>query len=191
MHQNKYNENLHEPIGSKDDYVFKLCVIGDGGVGKTTLIHKYILGSFINPLMTIGTSISNKTVMLDNVVITLQIWDCAGEEQFRRFVPYYIQGVDAGLLMYDIIRYNSVKHLEEWLTFLRFEEKRVNKTIPIVIVGGKIDLEEKRAFSVETVQALLDANHLDYHLTCSSKTGENVNEVFKFILKLLLKEKRT
>ncbi len=140
--------------------------------------------------MTIGTSIRNKTVMLDNAAITLQIWDYSGEEQFRRFVPYYIQGTDGGLFMYDVHRYNSVKHLEEWLSFLRFEEKRVNKAIPTVIVGGKIDLEGKRAFSEETVQTLLDLYRLNYHLTCSSKTGENVDELFLFIIKLMLKRKR-
>ncbi|MCP4763418.1 MAG: GTP-binding protein, partial [archaeon] len=101
------------------DLVLKVCVTGEGGTGKTTLLHRLISGEFIaNMKMTIGTGLMTHNVLIngedDDYNITYQLWDFAGEKRFRFFLPNYLKGSSAVFMCFDLSRYPTFKNLEEW-----------------------------------------------------------------------------
>ena len=129
-----------------EDFIFKVCIFGDGGVGKTTLIRRYLTGMFDSTLkMTIGVDFHIKQIEIENKRITLQIWDFAGEERFRILLPSYVRGAKGGIFMFDITRYSSLINLDEWLEVV----KTVHKDIPLMMVGGKLDLNDQRSITSE------------------------------------------
>ena len=159
--------------------IFKVCVFGDGGVGKTTLVNRYLSGHFSESTkMTIGVDLATKRFERDGVDVTLQLWDLGGEERFRFFLPGYARGSFAGIFLYDITRFNSLMNLDEWLTIFKKGADTDRYDIPILMVGSKLDLEHKRSVSrSDAFNAGL--NHEIYDvIECSSKTGYNVEEIF-------------
>ena len=131
---------------------FKLCIFGAGGVGKTTLIKRFVTRVFNEDIkMTIGADFSIKNVNVDDNTVTLRIWDFAGEERFRVLLPSFAKGANGGVFMYDITRYSSIREINDWLSIFEYFVSKSEKKIPIIMVGGKNDLEDKR--SVETEEA--------------------------------------
>ena len=162
--------------------IFKVCIFGNGGVGKTTLVNKYISGRFSETTkMTIGVDITTKHFEMDGVKITLQLWDFGGEERFRFFLPAYARGSFGGIFIYDITRYNSLMNLDEWLNIFKKGAGSDRYVVPILMVGSKLDLDYKR--SVTTEDAIASAqNHEIYDvIECSSKSGYNVESIFENI----------
>jgi len=171
------------------DATFKLCIFGDGGVGKTTLINKYLTGIFIGDThITIGVDFHMKIVKLGGITVKLQIWDFAGEERFRFFLPNYMRGASGGIFMYDITRQSSLYHLDDWLKILVKDNIKVQDTIPILLVGGKADLEDARTVDSEFAYNLTKANNLNGFIECSAKTGQNVELIFELIARLMIKK---
>ncbi len=176
-------------IGQKEAY--KLCIFGDGGVGKSTLIQKFITRVFEKDLkMTIGADFSVKNLTIENQTITLRIWDFAGEGRFRVLLPAFAKGSDGGIFMFDLTRYSSIKNIEDWLSIFEYFISEKTTKIPIVIVGGKSDLEEKRSVDVDEVSKLSEKYGLKGYFECSSKTGENVEEIFNFMAQKILEMER-
>ena len=90
------------PVGM-EDFIFKVCIFGDGGVGKTTLIKRYLSGTFDESTrITIGVDFHIKKLEVEGKQITLQLWDFAGEERFRMLLPTYMRGAKGGIFLYDI-----------------------------------------------------------------------------------------
>jgi len=170
------------------DAVFKLCIFGDGGVGKTTLVNKYLTGVFKNSTMTIGIDFHIKTLVIDGIKIRLQIWDFAGEERFRFLLPSYMRGASGGIFMYDITRFSSLKNLKDWLDVLNHEVPAIEEQIPILLVGGKADLEDKRAIDKDLGFETAKVNNLSGFFECSAKTGANVEMVFETITREIVKK---
>jgi len=170
------------------DAVFKLCVFGDGGVGKTTLVNKYLTGIFKDTAMTIGIDFHIKTLEVDGSQIRLQIWDFAGEERFRFLLPSYIVGASGGIFMYDITRSSSLRNLTNWLEAINNKASTIEEQIPILLVGGKIDLEENRAVDMELGAETAKQSNLCGFLECSAKTGYNVEEIFETITQQIIKK---
>lgn len=166
--------------------VFKLCIFGDGGVGKTTLTQRYVTGFFEGGTkMTIGSDFHIKKVEIDGKNVMLQIWDFAGEKQFRFLIPSYVKGASGGIFMYDISRYSTFNNLKEWNNVLE-EGKSPEQDFPLILVGGKSDLEEIRAVPKNPMDLLPPKISFEDHIECSSKTGDNVEEVFRTLtLKML------
>ena len=169
---------------------FKLCIFGSGGVGKTTLIRRFVTKIFEeNIKMTIGADFSIRHVTVDGKKVTLRIWDFAGEERFRVLLPSFAKGADGGIFMFDITRYSTVKDIEDWLSIFEYFVAESQIKIPIIMVGGKSDLEDKRSVQIEETIELANKYKFHGYLECSSKTGENVEEIFKSIAKKMIEKK--
>jgi small GTP-binding protein len=166
------------------DFSFKILLLGDASVGKTSLTHRYITGVFVDsPRLTIGVDFFSKKVRLENGKrVKLQIWDFGGEERFRFLLPTYSKGSNAALFLYDITSPKTLNSLPDWLEVVRANAG----DIPIILVGSKLDLAEHRQVTMEQVQEMFKKNALTETIELSSKTGENVEESFKLISKLLL-----
>ena len=179
---------------SNIDIVFKICIFGDGGVGKTTLIKRYLTGLFDDSTaMTIGLDFHTKRIKIKDLNIALQVWDFAGEERFRFLLPSYVGGANGGVFMFDITRFTSLKNFPDWLGIFKNGYNKNNSIynedlkLPIIMVGGKSDLNDNRAVSVEDAEEIVQNENLYSYIECSSKTGENIEEIFNQIVLYLLK----
>ncbi len=168
-------------------FKYKVCVFGNGGVGKTTLVNRYLTGIFKSEYkVTIGADFFMKKLNHAQKQITLQIWDFAGEDKFRFLLPSYAKGASGGIFMYDITRHSSILNIYEWLNVFKegFDKKEID--IPLIMVGGKLDLNLKRTVSTELAIELARKNNIDDIIECSSKTGENVEEIFIKISQMMM-----
>ena len=176
--------NRQENNGSR--FAFKLCIFGSGGVGKTTLIRRFVTKIFEEDIkMTIGADFSIKHVTVEGKKVTLRIWDFAGEERFRVLLPSFAKGADGGVFMFDITRNSSLKNLPEWLDVFK-QGEGCHRGIPIIMIGGKLDLHDRRSvYSKDAVDLAHKYNLYDY-LECSAKTGENVEIFFHKLTRVLM-----
>jgi len=164
------------------DAMFKVCIFGDGGVGKTCLINRYLTGIFkSNSTMTLGVDFLLKSLEIEGKKIALQIWDFAGEERFRFLMPSYVKGASAGIFMFDITRNSSLIHLPEWVEIV----KKESKEIPVMMIGGKLDLHDRRSVYSKDAVDLAKKYQLYDYMECSSKTGENVEMIFYKLARVL------
>ncbi|MCJ7651129.1 MAG: GTP-binding protein [Candidatus Lokiarchaeota archaeon] len=168
---------------------YKLCVFGDGGVGKSTLVNRYLTGKFSDDFkMTIGVEFYVTELYIEKMKVKLQIWDFGGEERFRKLLPGYVMGSSGGIFMFDISRLSSLVHLTDWMEVLKKRLNDQDQYIPILMVGGKSDLAEMGKRSVERDYALEISKKpeiFDY-VECSSKSGENVEKVFFTLVRKML-----
>ena len=166
---------------------FKICIFGDGGVGKTSLVNRYLTGVFQdNYRITIGADFFVKRINMNGSTATLQIWDFAGEDRFKFILPSYIVGSSGCIFMFDLTRFSSIKNLTDWMEVYHKGSKNYGKKIPIIMVGGKLDLGQKRSVMREHAIKFAEKHNFSHYLECSSKTGENVNEIFESITKIML-----
>ena len=166
--------------------MFKVCIFGDGGVGKTCLVNRYLTGIFkSNSTMTLGVDFLLKTVEIEDKKVALQIWDFAGEDRFRFLFRTYVTGASAGIFMFDITRITSLNNLPDWLEVLYEGTKDSDKKVPIIMVGGKLDLQDRRSvYSTDAID-LAKKYELHEYIECSSKSGENVEIIFYKIARKL------
>ena len=176
-------------VEKEAQYLFKVCIFGDGDVGKTTLLHRYYSNKFEDSMkMTIGADIGVKILNIDGKKIKLQIWDFGGQDQFRVFFQYFFKGANGSIFMYDITRKSSLMNIDVWLNDLKTHastDKDIQ--IPILMVGGKTDLEDKRVVTPEEAMKLQKSHNLHAFFECSSKTGQNVNVIFETLTHAIMK----
>eukprot|EP00884_Botryococcus_braunii_P006382 jgi/Botrbrau1/15745/Bobra.4_1s0113.1 len=173
------------------DYLVKLLLIGDSGVGKSCLLLRFSEDSFTSSFITtIGIDFKIKKILLDNKWIKLQIWDTAGQERFRTITSAYYRGAMGILLVYDVTDEASFNNIRNWM---RNIEQHASDTVNKVLVGNKSDMDEsKRAVPYSKGQALADEFGIQFFET-SAKNNVNVDEVFQSIAKdvmLRLKEQQ-
>ncbi|MFX1435935.1 MAG: GTP-binding protein [Promethearchaeota archaeon] len=167
------------------EYAFKLILGGEGGVGKTSMVHRFVEDSFETDYKsTIGTSIMKKECEFKGLEskVRFVIWDLAGQAQFKRVRQTYVANAEAGILVYDVTRKDTLESLENWFN----EIKSVSPTISMILVGNKIDLENNRIVSTEQGEQLAKKLNLSY-IETSAKTGENINDAFKMLALQMIK----
>ena len=169
-------------------FAYKVCLFGAGGVGKTSLARRYLTGNFeIDTKMTMGASIHVKNVKIEDKSVSLQIWDFGGEEQFRFLLPIYAKGSSGGIFMFDLTRYETFQNISTWTSVLKECIDEQNEYVPFMLVGAKKDL----AF-IQAVESFLGEKMVKQHdlffkyMECSSKTGENVDEIFEIMARKML-----
>ncbi|MFW9901189.1 MAG: Rab family GTPase [Candidatus Thorarchaeota archaeon] len=176
-----------EGIGQKGlELSYKICIFGDKEVGKTTLVDRYMTNEFHeNMQATLGASINIKYLDLENGKVTLQIWDFGGQKRFKFLISSYARGSAGAIFMFDITKYESLMALNDWLP----EYGKSVRHIPMIMVGGKLDLEQQRDCKKDDVLEMMTAYNFYKYIECSSKTGENVKSVFEILLLKILEDK--
>jgi len=169
------------------DHLFKLVLVGDSGVGKTSLLLRFMDDQFTTSyISTIGVDFRFKRIELDGQVVKLQIWDTAGQERFRTITSAYYRGADGIVMLYDVTSSESFDHVEEWLSEVnRYATPETEK----LVVGNKADLEDQRQVSVESGQQLSQQLNIP-HFETSAKSNTNVDEAFTLMAEKLLKSKK-
>lgn len=169
---------------TKFDMTFKILMLGNASVGKTSLSERYITGVFNPDLrLTVGVEFFIKTIEINGKTIKLQIWDMGGEERFRFLLPTYSLGTSGAIFMYDITNMASLEAHQSWTSIVR--EK--NGNIPIILVGNKVDLESKRAVPRETGIEVAKKAGLSGFVEVSAKEGINVEKTFEILTELMTK----
>jgi len=170
------------------NFVFKILVGGDGAVGKTTLLRKYVDGTFDeSSITTVGVDFFIKQVIYENVgSCTLQIWDLGGQERFRHLLESFIMGAKGALLLFDLTTMPKIDNILNWVNMVRMHDLN----LPIILVGTKLDLEELIAVDDESAEALKNAFNMVKYVKTSSKTGTNVELVFDLMVEELMKKSK-
>ncbi len=165
--------------------VLKTIIAGDGGVGKTTMLHRYIKGKFIEGLhMTIGVEFFLKELELEGENVMLQIWDFGGQERFRFLLKNYAKGAKGALLMFDLTQPVTLENLDQWVEICRDE----NPELPIIFLGTKLDLFNLITVKDEFALTYKEKYNLFDFLKISSKTGDNVELAFELLAKEIIKD---
>ncbi|KAK1444488.1 hypothetical protein BgAZ_103940 [Babesia gibsoni] len=172
---------------SKDyDFLFKLVLIGDSGVGKSCVLLRFADDAFTDSyITTIGVDFRFRTIEVEGKRIKLQIWDTAGQERFRTITSAYYRGADGIILVYDITDKVSFDHLDMWLSEV---EKFAPEGTHTLLLGNKSDEAESRDVATEEVQQFSTKHDIPC-MDVSAKTGDNIETAFVSIAKRLLDEK--
>lgn len=173
-------------------YHLKIINAGDGGVGKTTFLKRYITGEFvIDSMETIGTGFFTKKIKNKIIkdYVDLTIWDFGGQKRFRNLIKDFVMGAAGALLFFDLTRYETFQGLDEWISIIRgFNEKENN--IPILLVGSKSDLIELSTVNRKEIDKFVKDNNLIGYIATSSKTGENVEKTIEILVNHIFKTKK-
>lgn len=170
------------------DQFFKLMLIGDSRVGKTSIIQQFKDRSFINHHRpTVGIAYGNTIFKHDSKRIKLHLWDAAGHERFRSLTHAYYRGADVMILVYDIESRDSFQNIDDWM----HDTKRyASNDVIVVLVGNKCDTIAREVNRVEG-EILAMAKRNVMFLETSAKTGENIEMLFEKLANILLKKERT
>ncbi len=164
-------------------FILKILTAGEGGVGKTTLLHRYVEGKFsAETKMTIGVEFFLKETEIDAKQCTLQLWDFGGQERFRFLLESYVLGAKGALLMFDLTRMSSLENLEQWLNIVR----KGDPNLPVLFLGTKLDLADEIQVDDDYARSFLNEYNLIDFLKISSKTGENVYKAFDLLTQKIL-----
>jgi len=157
------------------DYLFKLLLIGDSGVGKSCLLLRFADNTYTDSyISTIGVDFKIRTLDIDGKTVKLQIWDTAGQERFRTITSSYYRGAHGIIVVYDVTDKVSFNNVKQWLGEIdRYACQSVNK----LLVGNKADLVEKKVVDFNEAKEFADSLGISF-LETSAKSAQNVEEAF-------------
>ena len=172
--------------------IFKVSLLGEGAVGKTSLRRRYLGEGFTTGyMMTIGADFAVKKLTIDDIEFTLQIWDLAGQQRFSAVREVYYRGTSGCLLVFDITRPDTYEAIPNWLHELIRNNK--NRIVPMILIGNKADLREQNPYSVppeyaqEYARSLSEWSGFDVpYIETSAKTGQNVQAAFETLARQIL-----
>ncbi|KAL2341822.1 hypothetical protein Fmac_009762 [Flemingia macrophylla] len=161
------------------DYLFKVVLIGDSGVGKSNLLSRFTKNEFsLESKSTIGVEFATRSIRVDDKVVKAQIWDTAGQERYRAITSAYYRGAVGALLVYDVTRHVTFENIERWLKELR---DHTDANIVVMLVGNKADLRHLRAVSTEDATTFADQENT-YFIETSALESMNVENAFTEVL---------
>jgi len=157
------------------DYLFKLLLIGDSGVGKSCLLLRFADDTYTESyISTIGVDFKIRTIELETKTVKLQIWDTAGQERFRTITSSYYRGAHGIIVVYDVTDQDTFSNVRQWLQEIdRYACEGVNK----LLVGNKSDLEGKRGVEYNAAKEFADQLGIPF-LETSAKNATNVEQAF-------------
>jgi len=163
----------------KFDYLFKVVLIGDSGVGKSNLLSRFTRNEFnLESKSTIGVEFATRAVTIEDKTVKAQIWDTAGQERYRAITSAYYRGAVGALLVYDIAKTQSFENVQTWLSELR---DHADRDIVVMLVGNKTDLRHLRQVQTEVATEFAKAHDLSF-IETSALEASNVETAFTQIL---------
>jgi small GTP-binding protein len=178
---------MEDQEGEKYNYIFKIILIGNSNVGKSSILKRYIQKVFDdNYSCTIGVDFFMKSITIGEKTIKLQLWDTAGTEKFRSITTGYYRGANAALVVFDLTSKKSFTALNEWIqNYYKYSNPDSVKNV--VIIGNKCDLTESREVTEEEINDFIKDNNITYFET-SAKDGKNIDECFNHMAQKLIEQ---
>ncbi|KAI3927105.1 hypothetical protein MKX01_029873 [Papaver californicum] len=177
---------MNNPKPSGNNLSFKLVLLGDGRVGKTSLVLRYVKNEFCDQQQaTVQASFLTKRILIQGLPITLSIWDTAGQERFHALGPIYYRDADAALLVYDIMDNDSFVRVRNWVKEL---QQMASKSIIMAIAANKSDLVRAKKFNLEEAESYATSIGAKLFMT-SAKVGTGIDDVFLDIATRVLQKK--
>ena len=172
-----------ETNSSNYQYIFKLILIGNSGVGKSCILQRYTKHTFEESYKcTIGVDFLMKSIIINGQNVKLQLWDTAGQEKYKSMVSSYYRGANVALVVFDITSRPSFEALPIWIeNYYKNGPEQKN----IILIGNKKDMEDERKVSQEEAEKFSETNNMMYFET-SAKEGENIDYVFNYAAEKLV-----
>jgi Ras-related protein Rab-1A len=168
------------------DYLFKIIIIGNSGVGKSSLLLRFTDRIFeYSHVSTIGVDFKIQTIQLDNKIIKMQLWDTAGNERFRTITTSYYRGSHGVCIVFDLTDKQSFENINSWFTEI---EKYASNNIKKILVGNKCDISKDREISYKEANEFANKLNIPY-IETSAKDSINVQELFINLAKTLKEDK--
>lgn len=162
----------------------KICLLGDGGVGKTSLVYRFIQNRFSTDFKsTLGVNLLKHEIVVGKYIITAQIWDLGGQDKYEGLRKLYLDGSQGALCVFDKTNKTSFENLEKWIK--SFKDLRGDK--PMYLIGNKLDLKEFITIDDTTALAYAKSHDLSY-ISTSAKTGEQVETAFKNLIQSVIEK---
>ena len=166
------------------DRIYKLLIIGESSVGKTSIIVRYTENKFDNSgIATCGVDVKCKYVSYENIKIRLDIWDTAGQERFRGLAKNYFHGSNGFILVYDITNQKSFEKLKGWMNDAK---EKMDPKSKMIVIGNKKDCQENREVDLDILEDFANKNKVKT-LEVSAKTNEGIDEIFNIMVEDLVK----
>ncbi|KAK5260485.1 hypothetical protein LTR40_004082 [Exophiala xenobiotica] len=181
-------------MSSRKKVLLKVIILGDSGVGKTSLMNQYVNKKFSTSYKaTIGADFLTKEVTVDDRIVTLQLWDTAGQERFQSLGVAFYRGADCCVLVYDVNSAKSFETLDSWRDeFLIQASPRDPESFPFVVLGNKIDMgEERRMISQKRAMAYCQSRGQMPYFETSAKESINVEQAFEVIARNALAQEES
>ncbi|XP_052531692.1 ras-related protein Rab-17 isoform X1 [Tympanuchus pallidicinctus] len=172
------------PGDNRPTYIYKMVLLGNTSVGKSSLAYRYVKNDFKESLPTVGCSFFTQTIQLETATIKLEIWDTAGQEKYHSVCHLYYRGAHAALLVYDLTNKETFNRAKQWLVEL--EKEFLPDEIVIALVGNKTDLADEREIAAEDGEEFARSRSLLFMET-SAKSNHQVNDIFMAVARELLR----
>ncbi|TFF98013.1 MAG: GTP-binding protein [Promethearchaeota archaeon] len=174
-----------------ETWILKFAVLGDAGVGKTSLINQFVDKTFKEDYRaTIGANIVKKTIKLPELksIVNLVLWDIAGQEKYQKSISSYYEGCSGAIFVYDITRYSSFDNItSKWY---KDYDKHVSEDQEFILIGNKNDLVNQRGVNNNNGQTLANRLNAIEFIETSAKTGNNVNKAFTDLTEHIIRARK-
>ena len=183
------NKGKNKQNNNEDDITFKIITLGDSGVGKTSIINKYITGKYDpNSISTLGINFVYKNLIINKTQnIILKLIDTCGQEKYKSLSRSYFKHVDGVLYVFGLNDKDSFENIKEWMDY--FNKECTIKDIPKVLVGNKCDLKMDEGLDQNLIKQFAEENNIQF-IETSAKDDKNINELFEELGKMIFKESR-